>query len=275
MGANNAARVSVLVAAALLAPPSAAIAPALLMLIKQMAQQSITSMVKDTLISSIGGTGCKGMALQSALAGGGRGVLPGLPGGMGLPTMPAGMTVPGMGIATPGAGMAMRGFPAGADIPPEMADKLAAMMPGGMPGGGLPAGASPDMAAAMARMQLAMAQPLSPAETLATLDELSELGMLPASMRTELTECMTLIPSAGPALGMGMSMLKPMIPQMRQARTQLYALSPEEQDEVAAQIAQEARSQPADQRAGMLEYIDSGFLPPRISTGVKARLGAR
>ena len=274
MGANNAARVSVLVAAALLATPSAAIAPALLMLIKQMAQQSITSMVKSTLLSSLDGMGCKGMALQSALAGG-RSALPGLPGGMGLPTLPAGMAVPGMGIAAPGAGMAMRGFPAGADIPPEMADKLGALMPGMAPGGALPAGVSPDLAAAMARMQQAMAQPLSPAETLATLDELSELGMLPASMRAELTECMTLIPSAGPALGMGMSMLKPMIPQMRQARAQLYALSPEEQDEVAAQIAREARSQPADQRAGMLEYIDSGFLPPRISAGVKAQLGSR
>ena len=120
-----------------------------------------------------------------------------------------------------------------------------------------------------------MGQPLSPPETLATIDELFELGFLPKAMQTELKECMLLLPSSVEVLGMGMGMLKPMIPQLRQARAELHALSPAEQDEVAATLTQQMLELPADQRAALTEHLDSGFFPRRISLAVKAATAAR
>ena len=228
---------------ALTPAPSEAIAPMLLLMIKQIAQQVAKSMIKDTLLSSLSGMGCKGMALSNALA------AFDLRGGAG-------------------------GMPHGAGIPPEMAAKMRALMPNG---GQLPPGMAmdADQMAMMAGMQQAMSQPLSPPETLATIDELFKLGFLPKAIQTELKECMVLVPATIPALGMGMGMLKPMIPQLQRGRTELHALSPAEQDEVAGQLLQEMKSLPADERAALMEHLDSGFFPPRVSKGVKAGLAAK
>lgn len=267
--------------------PSQAIAPALLVLVKQIAQQTATSMIKDALLSSLSGMGCKGVALANALnafdmrrAAGGAGMLAGMPKmtpGMALPQMPqlpqmpAGMTMPGMPA---GAGLLMGGLPAGASIPPEIAARMTALMPGA---GTMPAGMGldADQMALLQRAQQAMSEPLSPPETVATIDELSELGFVPKAMQAELKECMVLVPGAVPALGMGMALMKPMIPQLRQARDSLHALPPAEQDEVAATLAQEVSALPADQRAALMEHLDSGFYPARISDAVKARAGSR
>jgi hypothetical protein len=112
------------------------------------------------------------------------------------------------------------GFRQATGIPPDIAAKMIAMLPN--------AGALPpdvvidnDTMAMMARMQQAMAQPLSPAETLATIDELFELGFLPKAVQIEFRECMVLVPETTAALGIGMGMLWPMIPQLRQARETL------------------------------------------------------
>lgn len=268
-------------ALALAPPASEAIAPALLLVIKQIAQQTATSMVKDLLLSSLSGMGCKGIALSNALAafdlrsaaGGTAGLLggmPKLPAGMAMPNLPAGAGLPNMpaGVGLPVGGLQAAGIPA------DMAAQLGAMLPNA---GALPPGMALDaeQMAMMARMQQAMSEPLSPPETLATIDELFELGFLPKAMQGELRECMVLVPAAVPALGMGMGMLKPMIPQLRQAREELHALSPAEQDEVAAALAQQLRALPADQRAALLEHLDSGFFPPRVSAGAKAGLAAR
>lgn len=264
-----------------LAPaPSEALAPLLLLMVKQIAQQAATSMIKDTLLSGLGGMGCKGMALSNALTaldlrGGSGGMAGAMLGGMptlgGMPKMPAGMTMPNLPV---GAGMAMGGLPQGTGIPADMAAKLGAMLPNA---GQLPPGMAmdPDQMAMLADMQQAMSEPLSPPETLATMDELFELGFLPKAMQTELKECMVLVPATIPALGMGMGMLKPMLPQLRQARAELQALSPAEQDEVADMLAQEMQSLPAEQGASLMETLDSGFFPPRVSEGVKARLAAK
>ena len=122
-------------------------------------------------------------------------------------------------------------------------------------------------------MQKMMAQPLSPAETSATIDELFELGFMPKAIQGEFKECMVLVPATVPALGMAMGMMKPMIPQLRQAREQLHALSPAEQDEVAAELGQQLKALPAGQRAALLEHLDSGFFPPRVAQGAKAAVG--
>ena len=253
--------------------PSEAIAPALLFMIKQIAHDVATSMIKDALLSSLSGMGCKGIALSNALRafdvrGGGAGALM-----AGMPKMPAGMTMPSMpNMPTlPGAaGMALGGMPPGASMPPEMAAAMAKLMPNA---GQLPPGMAIDPAM-MARAQQMLSQPpLSPPETLATIDELFELGFLPKAMQSELKECMVLLPAAIPALGMGMGMMKPIIPQLRQAREQLHALSPAEQDEIGAELAQQLKALPADQRAALVEHLDSGFFPPRVAQAAKQ--GAR
>jgi hypothetical protein len=259
--------------------PSEAIAPALLFMIKQIAQQAGTSMIKDALLSSLNGMGCKGAALSNAieafnLRSGGAGAALG-----GMPKMPAGMTMPSLSnmptlpTLPSGAGIPLGGLPQGMSIPPEMAAMLGTMMSGAA--GQLPPGMvmDPEQMAMIARMQQAMNEPLSPAETHATIDELFELGLLPKPMQTELKECMVLVPATVPALGMGMGLLKPMIPQLRQARDEMRALSPAEQDELAAVLVQEIRALPTDQRAALVEHLDSGFFPPRVAQGARAAIG--
>ena len=210
--------VLVLAIALALAPAaSVAIAPLLLLMVKQIAQQAATSMIKDTLLSGLSGMGCKGMALSNALAaldlrGGSGGMAGAMLGGVpmlgGMPALPG------------GAGMALGGLPQGAGIPADMAAKLGAMLPNA---GQLPPGITldPDQMAMLADAQQAMSEPLSPPETLATIDELFALGLLPKPIQAELKECMVLVPATIPALGMGMGMLKPMLPQFRQARRRI------------------------------------------------------
>lgn len=265
---------------------SVAVAPLLMMMIKQIAQQAATSMLKDTLLSGLSGMGCKGMALSNALAaldlrGGAGGMAGALLGGMpmpgGMPTLPTGITMPdlppGMGLPDMpgGAGMALGGLPSGAGIPADIAAKLGTMMPNA---GQLPAGMAldPDQMAMLADLQQAMSEPLSSPETVATIDELFALGLLPQPIQAELKECMVLVPATIPVLGQGMGMIKPMIPQFRQARDELQALSPAEQDEVADMLTQEIESLPPDQVEAFMETLDSGFFPPRVREGVKTRL---
>ena len=201
---------------ALIAWPSAALAPVIAMLAKQLVEQAVTSLIKDTLLNSLNGLGCKGIALSNALnaldaARGGVGALPGmsmpampkLPDGMQMPTLPGG-ALPGM-PGMPGMDATMI---AGAEA------KMRAMMPAGM---------------ALDPAQLALANPLPPPETVATIDELAEPGFLPAEFQTEMKECMVLVPA----------------------------------------------SVPANDRKSFLASLDGGFFPPRVSEGVKARLGAK
>jgi hypothetical protein len=269
--------VTLAVLMALTPTPSAAIAPVLLMMVREIAQQVATSMIKDALLSGVSGMGCKGIALSKALtafdlrggAGGMAGMLGGMPkvpAGISMPTLPAGMGLPNLPA---GAALGM-----GAAMPPEFAARMSAMMPNA---GALPPGITmnADTMAMMARMQQAMAQPLPPAETLATIDELFELGFLPKTIQIEFKECMVLVPETIAALGIGMGMLKPMIPQLRQAREELYALSPADQDEVTAMLVQQMKALPANERAALMEHLGSGFFPPRVSEGVKAGLAAR
>ncbi len=262
-----------------LAPaPSEAIPPLVLLMVKEIVQQAATSMIKDTLLSGLSGMGCKGIALSNALAafdlgGGSPALLGGNLGGVlgGMPTMPAGLSMPAMP-----AGMGLPNLPldamiGGAGIPPDMAAKLSAMLPNA---GQLPPDMAldPDQMAMLAGVQQSLSEPLSPPETLATIDELFALGVLPADIKTELKECMVLVPATIPALGMGMGMLKPMIPQLQQARAELQALSPAEQDEVADMLAREMEALPDDQGAALMETLEAGFFPPRVRDGVKARL---
>jgi hypothetical protein len=86
---------------------------------------------------------------------------------------------------------------------------------------------------------------------------------------------MVLAPDTTAAPGIGMGMLKPMLPQLRQAREELYALSPADQDEVAALLMQQMKTLPAAERVALIEHLGSGFFPPRVSEAVKAGLAVR
>ncbi len=272
---TRAAALAVVAALTLAPAPSAAIAPALLLMLKQMAKQTASSMIKDTLLSNLRGMGCKGSALADALTaldlrGGGA---PKLPSGMAMPNLPAMPGMPAMpGIA--GTGLMPGGMPGG--MPPGMSAEMHARMQSLMQPGvaALPPGAgiSPDM---MARVQQAMGQPLSVPETLATVDELFELGFMPKAIQAEFKECLVLVPATAAPMGMAMGMFKPMIPQLRQAREQMHALSPAEQDEAVAALVQEIGPLPAAQRAEFIEHLGSGFFPKRMADSIKAQLLAR
>lgn len=277
-GGTRAAAWALAASLALAPAPSAAIAPGLLLMLKQMAQQTASSMIKDALLSNLRGMGCKGAALANALTaldlrGGGS---PRLPAGMAMPSLPSmpGMpAMPGMPGAM-GAGLMPGGLPGG--MPGGMSAEVIAQMQRLMPPGAaaLPPGAgiSPDM---MARVQQAMSQPPSPPETLAVVDEMFELGFMPKAIQAEFKECLVLVPAAAAPMGMAMGLLKPMIPQMRQAREQMHALTPAEQDEAAAALVQEIGPLPAGQRAEFIEHLGSGFFPPRMANAIKAQLQAR
>ena len=294
-----------------LAPaPGLAIAPVLMLLVKQIVKDAAQSMLKDLVLSSLNGMGCKGIALANALqaldlrkgAGGGmagllggagmpRGavpgvVVPGMPAGMAVPGMPAGMTVPGLpaGMTVPGMppGLAMPGLPGGGSLPGLPAlpgggmglaaldnGELMARMRSMMAAGQIPSDIDPEQ---IARFMQAMNQPLAPPETLAVMDEMVAIGFLPKAMHAELKECMVLLPAAAPALGMGMGMMKPMLPQLREARDQLHALSPAEQDELVAALAPEMKALAADERKTLLEFLDGGFFPKRVAEGLRLQL---
>ena len=282
------------IALALVPAPSNAIAPVILALAKQFVQQALQSTLKDMLLGSLRDSGCKGIALANALSAlDMRSAGMSLPAGM--PSLPGGAA----GLALPQAGGALAGGASG-----MLPGGMAGMLPGGMAGmaGMLPGGAGAlggvdpaVMAAMMERMapggvaglpamdpalmaqaqQLMSQPPLSPTETLATIDELGELGFLPPAMRAELKECMVVLPQTAAALGMGMGMLKPMLPQLREARTEMQALSPSEQDELAAAMASELKSISGDDRKLFLEQLGSGFFPPRVAEGVRQWLGRR
>jgi len=233
-----------------------ALAPVVAAMIKQIVQQSLTSGLKDMLLGSVRDLGCKGIALSNALtaldARGGAVTLRGMAGGMPAVTGMAGMagmagmpTMPGMPAMT-----GLPTLPAGTALPPEQAEMLA-------------------------QVQRAMAQPLSPSQTLGAMDEMAELGLLPRTVQTELKECMVLLPQTAPMLGMAMGMLAPVLPKLRDAREQMRALSPAEQDEVAATMAQELQAVPADERKQFVEQLDAGFFPPAVAAGVKIRLGVK
>jgi hypothetical protein len=259
---------------ALASAPSQAIAPIIALFAKQMLKDMVTTTAKSMLLDSLNGMGCKGQALANAITSVGNvGAGRGMPAGMALPAMP---TMPGAPVM-PALSGGLPVMPGMGTLPPVSPD-MAAMMARMMPGGAMPAGMGLDaeQAAMLARLQGGgMGAPLAPAETLATIDEMSDLGMLSPAMNTELKECMVLLPHAAPAMGMAMGMMKPMLPQFRDAREQMRALSPEEQDELAASLGQELDKAPVKDRKAMLGEIGGGLFPPRVVQTLNQRYGVK
>lgn len=263
----RAGALSLSVALTLAPTPSEALPPLVAMLVKEIVKQTF----KDMLLDGLRGQGCKGIALANAISmldlkgGGGIGALPKMPAGMAMPNLPPGMAMPNMPNMPGGAGALIGGATGAAGVHADAMSKLAGNMPPGM-------ALTPELSAMVANM---MGAPLSPAETLATIDEMTELGLLPKAIQTELKECMVVLPQTAAALGMGMGMLKPAIPQMRQAKEQMQAATPEEQDEMIALMAEQLGAVTASERKEVLEMLDGGFFPPRVAAGVRAKLAQK
>ena len=154
-----------------------------------------------------------------------------------------------------------------AGLPPDIAAQMAHMMHGG----GLDAG----QLAKLAELQRAIGASLSPPEAIATIDETSELGMLLTAMGAELKECMLVLPQSAPAMGMAMGMIKPVLAQFREARGEIRALPADEQDELAAALAQKFDIVPAADRKAMLAELRSGLFPPRVVQTLARRYGGQ
>lgn len=262
-------RLPVLLLLTLAAWPSQAIAPVLAALAEQLVKQTITALIQDTLLNSLRDMGCKGVALSNAIEaltsrGGGVALPTGLPALANLPSIPAMPEVPGM----PGGGMPV--MPGMDQIPPEMAAHMAAMMGSN----GLPA-IDPEQQAQLQQLVSAMNRPLSPPETLAAINSFGELGLISPKVATEMKECMVLLPQTAPALGGAMGMLKTMELQLRDARSQLYALSPTEQTEFATRVASELQDVPGDQRKAFVDGLAGGFFPPGVVAEIRAALERR
>ena len=247
-------RLAVVACAALIfAWPAGAALPVAL-LGKQILKQMIIDTVKGQLMGSLANMGCKGAALAGAIStldvararpmDAVRGALPGMVGG------------------TPGMGMTMD--------PAQLSALMAQMQT--MPG--MPA-MTPEQAQQMqqglAMVQSAMANPLSRAETLAVFDELAALGLMSEAMKSEARDCLTLAPPGSErGVGMAGAMIKQtVLPALRDAKAQMAALSPDEQDQLVAVMTEELRNAAPEDRKSFFEGIGAGFFPPGVVERVK------
>ena len=250
---------------ALPAPPSHALAPVIAMLGKKLLQDMLTSTLKGMLLDSLSGLGCKGTALANGISslgtfkGAGAGVMSGMFAMPSIPAMPTMHGMPGV-LSTPG-------MPGMAGMPPEIAAMMSRMMPGG--------GLNAEQTELLADLKDSMGAPLSRQETLATIDEMGELGLLSQAMASELKECLLVLPQSAQAMGMAMGMMKSMLPQFREARDEMRGLSPLEQDELAATLAQQLDQAPEADRKRMLTELRGGLFPTRVVDALSKRYGVR
>lgn len=268
----RAALTALAITLALSAPPSHALAPLIAMLGKKMLQDMLQNSLKDMLLESVSGLGCKGTALANSIRGAGS--LKGMAAGM-MPNVAAMANMPGMpgmpGVSTPPGMQVMPGMPGMGGVPPEVAAMMSKMMPGAMPGGGLNA----EQTQMLAGLTGSMGAPLSPQETMGTIDEMVELGLLPTATASDLKDCLTLLPQSAQALGMAMGMMKSTLPQIRAGRDQMRQLSPGEQDELAAVLAKDLDQAPEADRKQMLTGLRGGLFPPRVVDALNKRYGMR
>jgi hypothetical protein len=243
--------------------PASAQAPILFSMGKQILQNMVFGSVKNELIGSLAGMGCKDAAiagLAAAASAGGR--------------AGAARALTGQGASS--GPTAMRAMPAGAGgmgaMDPAMMQK-AMEMAQQQSGGRMTPEQQAMMQSAMTQMQGAMAQPLSRTETAAVFDELADLGLMSDSMRSEAKDCIALAPpGTGDSLGAAGAMLKNMVlPAARQAKERMAALTPEEQKQLAEGMVDALNSaSPADRKA-FFDGLGAGFFPPAVVEQVRGR----
>lgn len=239
---------------AVLAGPGAAYAQAQLSLLalgKQIVQNAVFGSVKNELIGSLAGMGCKGAAVAGLAAAASAGGATGAASAMG-PRSGAG----GMDPATMQKAM-------------EMAQQQMAAQ-----GRSLTPEQQAVMQKAMRQMQTASAQPLSPIETTAVFDELAELGLINDSLRKEANDCISSAPpGSADAVGSAGAMLRStVLPAARHAKERMASLSPEEQKQLGDGIVEALNSaSPADRKA-FFDGMGAGFFPPAVIEQVRAQV---
>lgn len=251
MGVSRGAAGGALLAA--LAGPGAAHAQAQLSLLalgKQIVQNAVFGSVKNELIGSLAGMGCKGATvagLAAASAGGAKGA------------------ASAMGPRSGAGGM----DPATMQKAMEMAQQQMAAQ-----GRSLTPEQQAMMQKAMRQMQTASAQPLSPIETTAVFDELAELGLINDSLRKEANDCISSAPpGSADSVGSAGAMLRAsVLPAARQAKERMASLSPEEQKQLGDGIVEALNSaSPADRKA-FFDGMGAGFFPPAVVEQVRAQV---
>jgi len=218
---------------------------------KQIVQNAVFGSVKNDLIGSLAGMGCKGATVAGLAAAASSGGAKGAAAAMG-PRSGAG----GMDPATMQKAM-------------EMAQQQMAAQ-----GRSLTPEQQAMMQKAMRQMQTASAQPLSPIETTAVFDELAELGLINDALRKEANECISSAPpGSADAVGSAGAILRStVLPAARQAKERMASLSPEEQKQLGDGIVEALNSaSPADRKA-FFEGMGAGFFPPAVVEQVRAQV---
>src|SRR5262245_35170310 len=171
---------------------------------KQILQNVALGSVRNELIGSLAGMGCKGPTLSAlaATATGPRG------GGIDPATMQAAMEMAQQQMAAQGR---------------QLTPQQQALMQ-----------------KAMQNMQTASAQPLSPLETTAVFDELRDLGLINDSLRKEANACISSAPpGSADAVGSAGAMLRStVLPAARQAKARMATLTSEEQKQLTEGIVE-------------------------------------
>jgi hypothetical protein len=230
---------------------------------KQILQNVIFGSVKNEMIGSLAGMGCKGATIAglaaAANAGGPKGAAGALTGGAAMRAGPGSMPLGTGGTSA---------------MDPAMMQKAMEMVQQQVAQGRM----SPDQAAMaqkmMAQMQGSMSQPLSRDETKAVFDEMADMGLLTETMRDEAKDCITYAaPGAGDSLGSAGAMLKTtVLPAARQARERMAATTPEEQKQLADGMVDALNSaSPADRKA-FFDGMGAGFFPQPVIEQVRARV---
>lgn len=261
---------------ALPAPAFAQIPPSMIASLgKQILQDVIFGSVKNELIGSLAGMGCKGAAIAglaaAADAGGAAGAARALAGGV-RPPSPTGAAIrsSGLGGLPPGIG----GMGAAGAMDPAMMQKAMEMMQQQNGQAGIPPEQMAMVQKAMGQMQGAMSQPLSREEIKAVFDEMAEMGLLTEKMRDEAKDCVTYAPpGSGDSLGAASAMLKTtVLPAARQAKERMAAATPEEQGQLADGMVDALNSASAADRKAFFDGMGAGFFPAPVVEQVRARV---
>jgi|SRR5215472_13264721 len=240
MRPSASAATAISLAALLYAVPGATQAPQLASMAKQILQDVAFGSVKNELIGSLAGMGCKGSTIAGLAAAAGASQAPRA-------------NMGGMDPAAMQRAIEMAQKQMGVQITPEQ---------------------QAQMRKAMTQMQTASSQPLSPMETAVVFDELADLGLVSDSMRKEAKDCIsTAPPGSTDSLGSAGAMMRStVLPAARQAKARMANLSPDEHKQLADGIVEALNSASPAERKAFFDGIGLGFFPAPVVEQVKARV---
>lgn len=212
---------------------------------KQVLQSVIFGSMKNELLGSLAGMGCKGATLAG---------------------LAAAAKADGAAVST-----APKGGPGAID--PAAMQKAMEMMQQQVAQGRISPEQVAMMQKAMAQMQSSLSQPLSREETAAVFDDLAELGLLTDSMRSEAKDCIAAQSGSSDSIGVAGATLKNVVlPSARQAKERIAEATPEEQGQLADGIVEALNSASAADRKAFLDGFGIGFFPAPVVEQVRTRV---